>query len=343
MKAVGFKKYGGVEVIEQLDVGTPQLGENDVLIHTSYTSINRLDILVRSGYHGLKLPMPHIPGSDVVGRIEAIGSSVQGFSEGELVVANTVFGCGRCAKCAAGDEVSCREWKVHGMHTDGSYAQLVRVPASTLVRPPKELSEEDLACIPISLSISWRSIVTLGKGKEGQTIVIRGASGNVGIFATMIAKALGMRVIAISRNEEKRARLKQLGADAFVDSSLGKEETAKQIMDLTEGTGADLTIDPFGATLGESILFTGHGGKVAVFGTVRGTESTVSIPGTYLKNITVFGTHNENKAQFEEALRFIAQKKIKPIIATRLPLERAAEGQDMLEKSEPFGKILLKT
>ncbi len=136
------------EVLEVMELPEPELRPNDVLLRPSFTSINRLDVLVREGVHEIKFPMPHIPGADIVGKVERVGPNVKEFAEGEVVVANTVYGCGSCVHCKSGREVFCNSWKCIGLQVNGSYGELVRVPASALIRPPKFYSWEELGTMP---------------------------------------------------------------------------------------------------------------------------------------------------------------------------------------------------
>lgn len=341
MRAVGINKYGGLEVLEKLEIPDPKPGKGEVVVRQSHTSVNRLDILVREGYHGLQLPMPHIPGADVSGHIESVGEGVEGFSVEDNVIANTVFGCGKCVRCLAGEENLCPEWKTIGMHIDGSYAELVKLPASVLLSPPIGFSTVEMATLPLSLSASWRAISVLGNAKQGETIVIRGASGNVGIFSVQIAKKLGLNVIALSRGETKKEQLTKLGADHVLDSSKNPQDLTKEIFEITQNKGADIVVETSGGTLGNSIGFTAHGGKVVVFGTIAGIESNVKIPPLYLRSVEVRGTHNATKKEFSEALAFAGRTGIKPIIAKQMPLEEAAAAQASLLSAENFGKIVL--
>lgn len=340
MHAVAFNKHGGPDVLEVMEVPAPEPGPNDVIVRPSFTSINRLDILVREGIHGLTLPMPHIPGADIVGKIERVGSEVKGFSEGEVVVANTAYGCGKCVQCGSGREVFCSEWKCLGLQVNGSYGELVAIPASTLIRPPKLYSWEELGTMPLDLSVAWRAIRTLAQAQGGDSILVRGASGNAGLFSIFIAKALGLNVIAETRAEDKVSELKKAGAHHVIVSET-KEKTQIEVKDLTGGKGVDVIVETMGSRLDDSIALASHAGRIAVFGTIAGAESNVKIHPLYLKSVSIFGLHNANRTELEEALNFAAKNNIHPIITKKLSLDQAADGQRLLEAGKVFGKISL--
>ena len=342
MRAAGFYKHGGPEVLETIEVEDPMPGENDVIVRVPCTSVNPLDLLVRKGVHGLKLEMPHIPGCDVSGKVEEVGKNVRGLEVGDPVIASTVFGCGTCKACLSNDEVSCRDWKTIGLQTNGAYGELVKIPAANALRRPTNYSDEELACLPISLSISWRALHVLAKAKEGETVLIRAASGNAGLFCVALAHAMGLKVIALTRGSEKRDLLRKRGADHVLDYNSGEENTIKEVLELTNGEGADIVIESMGATLGSSPLLTKVSGRIVLFGTVAGANANVNVMPFYLKNITVFGTRNANRQEFGEALAFISEHNIRPLIAKRMGIEEAAEAHRLLESYSLFGKIVLK-
>ncbi len=342
MRGVGFYKYGGPEVLEEVEMPDPKPDPEEVVVRVISTSMNRIDTLVRLGYHGLKLDMPHLPGTDLVGEVESVGSKVKGISQGELVTANTIFGCGKCRECIMKDEPLCSQWKMIGLQTNCTYGELIKIPASVVYKPPRGMAIDDIAAMPLSLSLSWKAIRSIGKGRNGDVVVIRGISGNVGIFSTMIAKALKMKVIGLSRQDSnKQKKLRNIGADLIIDSSLPAQKIKKEVFDFTDGIGADLVIESAGGTLGDSIDLARHGGKILLFGTISGTESTINVPPFYLRSVSVIGMHNANYQEFTEAFQFARKNKIRPIIAKTMAIKNAKEAHIMLHESKTFGKIIL--
>ncbi len=342
VRAVGFRRYGGPEVLESMSLPRPRPMEGNAIVRLLCTSVNRIDTLVRNGGRNLPLAMPHVPGCDVVGIVEEIRGRSDGVSVGDLVVANTLYGCGGCASCRNGDEVSCSRWKMVGVDINGSYEEFVRVPTSTLVRPPGLFSAEELAAMPISLSIAWRALRVVGKAKRGETVVIRGASGSSGIFGLLLAKAMGLRTIAVSRDAIKMKKLREMGADIVIGGGETEAGIADTILGATDGEGADIVIEPFGATLAQSIRLARHGGRIVVYGALAGAAANIDIKQLYLKNISVAGTHNSSRGELKEAMGFLAEMRIRPVIAKVMGLEEAARAHSLLEGGRCFGKILLR-
>ena len=298
-------------------------------------------MLVREGYHGLPLAMPHVPGIDVVGKVESTGTAVEGLNPGERVMANTTYGCGNCKDCFANNEVLCSQWKIIGLNVWGSYGELVKVPASVIMKPPEGYRATELAAMPISLSVSWRALRTVADAQEGETVAIRGASGNTGLFAIMLAKAMKLNVIALSRAGDKLDDLKKVGANYVVDSTKLPEDVKREVLALTGGKGAEIVLEPFGAPLNDSLGLAGQGGRIVSYGALTGAESQVSVKTLYLKSLKVFGIHNANKKEFVDAFAFAAGHNIRPIIAKTLKIEDAKEAHRLLQEAKIFGKILL--
>lgn len=342
MKAIGFYKHGGPEVLQNIEVDKPKPGPGEVEIKMEATSVNRFDILVRVGYHGLNLSMPHIPGADVVGKVSAIGENVTEVSVGEAVVANTLYGCGKCAQCQSGNEICCNNWKIMGLQQWGSYGEFVNVPAQAVVKAPNQIASEELATMPISMGVAWRAMHTVADAQQGETAVIRGASGNVGIFALMIAKKLGLKVIALTRGEKRQKELKALGADLVLDTLSGNDKLIMAVQSFTDGNGADIVLDSFGSTINESVEMLRQGGIVVSYGVLTGLKSELNAKSFYLKSASIKGFHNTNKKDFIEALDFALKNNIHPKISKVMSIRDAREAQELLDSNALFGKIVLK-
>jgi Zn-dependent alcohol dehydrogenases len=337
MIAVGFKSFGGPDVLEELEIEEPKPEDGYAIVRISHTSVNRLDTLVRKGYSP-GIALPHIPGSDVYGIIDRIDGGKNVFAEGDKVIVHPLISCGICAECVSGKEDICRKWGAIGREKNGSYAELVKIKVDQLFRPPAHLSGMELACLPLSLTAAWRGLV-LSEPAPEKTVVIRGASGNVGIIALMLSKALGMRTIAITRNSIKATELVRIGADSVIDSS--EPEYLQRLDDEVGAGGADSVLDCTGE-INESIKIVKIGGKVISYGVLKNQKSEIDISNLYLKSVHVIGTRLSTRKEFGDAIRFVGENRICPIIGRELSITDAAEAHMLLEGSKVFGKILLK-
>lgn len=342
MKVMGFSQHGNYEVIKEFTIDDPKVSDFDVLIKIEMTSINTLDIMTRNGIPGFNFNLPHVPGSDVIGKIEAVGKNVKDFSIGDKVIVNTVYGCGKCYQCKSGYEAQCPLWQCLGLHVNGSYSELISVPYSSVSKVPTGFSDEELSAMPLHVPLAWRNIKKLAKAREGESILIRGASGNVGIFAILFSLALKLNVIALSGSPEKESKLKKLGKITVLSSNKSATELNKEISDITNGKGVDIILESFGSTLGNSVDLAAYNARIVSFGVLTGAESSLNVRKLYLKNISIFGTHNASKQEFDEALEFVSKNNIHPIINSSYNITEASKAQSVFEKHEIFGKIILK-
>lgn len=339
MKAVGFDKFGSPEVLKVIEFQDPVPEEDEIVIRLYNTSLNRLDTLVRSGKARGSFDLPHIPGQDVVGVIEKVGNKVKGFSEGEFVVANSLWGCGNCFYCLSGNETMCPEWKGISLHSKGTYAELTKVKYTRLIRPPKNLSSIDLAAMILTYTAAWRALVTLGELSSDSTVLVWGASGGVGSFAVKIAKSFGAKVIASYGSDFKKDVITKLNPDLIVNHN--SENAAKEILDFTDGKGVDIVLEVFsGPNLNRSIQVAKPGGKVIVLGVLQGTKSEIDIMQFYRRDIRIIGTHHANNWEIKKALEYAAKNNLKPMIMDIVDLKSAAYYHKLMEEGKVYGKVV---
>ncbi len=342
MRAVFIKKHGGPEVLELGEFEDPIINNNEALIRIMYTSVNRIDLLVRNGYPGIPVKLPHILGTDVVGYIEKVNDNTNNFSPGDLVIAHPVIGCGYCEMCSRGLENMCTNWKMIGFQINGSYAEYIKVPTRSLIKLNKSgINVKELGAVPLALLVSWRSLITLGKITRDHTVFIWGGSSGVGTFSVQIAKSFGARVITVSSKEWKIKKLKSM-ADLVLNYN--SSNLIEEVKEFTEGNGVDLVIDPIGSSLTRSLdlEIVKTGGKIIVFGVKDSDSVPINWRKIYLKHIKIVGMHTGNKWELMRALKFVESGLIKPIIHEVIDLEKTAEAHKLLESGEVFGKIVIK-
>jgi alcohol dehydrogenase len=182
LKAYLLRSYGdpGVLRIENMDPPKPWRGE--VVVRILETSVNRADILIRSGHPEYRVRLPHILGGDVYGVVEALDEGVEDFEVGDRVLANFIYGCGSCSYCSIGLENLCRSRYIIGHNRWGSYAEYISLPARALIRADGLPESIGLGSLPLALVTAWRSLVTLSRIRPGSRVFIWGASGGVGTY-----------------------------------------------------------------------------------------------------------------------------------------------------------------
>ena len=174
MRAVAIYEHGGIEKLTLTDLPKPTAGADEVVIRVHAVALNRLDIFVREGLPGLKLPLPHVLGSDVAGVIDEVGASVRELTPGQRVTINPGISCGRCEFCAAGFGSQCTSYAMVGENRDGAYAELVAVPAHIVLPIPDSISFEEAAAAPLVFLTAWSMMVTKGNIRPGEDVLILG-------------------------------------------------------------------------------------------------------------------------------------------------------------------------
>jgi acryloyl-coenzyme A reductase len=336
LKAVRLEKGGKPELRE---VEVPRELRNDqVLIRLQMTGICYRDLLTVDGFFP-NTKYPITLGHEITGTIEKVGNEVKGFKVGERVVSLIYEPCGECESCISGKENLCRKKKTFGEDVDGSYAEYIAVSERALVKVPPEVSAEGAAisaCVTGMLLHAFRRASL----SSGETVLITGAGGGVGIHAVQIAKAIGCRVIASTTSSWKSPRIRESGADEVIE---GAPSPSTEVKKLTGGKGVDVVLESVGTpTLSESLRSLAWGGRMVVVGNVDPRPTDMSLGLIILRENSILGSVSSTRKEVEEALRMTAEGKIRPVIHTILNLEQAERGHEMMRKRESLGRVLLK-
>jgi len=323
MKAAVIEKQGGVENIAYRDWPDPEPGPRDVVVRVRACGLNYLDIFVRRGMPGLPVPMPFISGGDVAGVIEAVGSEVDRWRPGDRIVLNP-----QSEEGMLGEELL------------GGMAELVRSPASNVIPLPDELSFEVGAAVPINYGTSNRMLLTHARLEAGETVLILGASGGVGIAALQIAKNLGATVIAATSSAAKAARLLELGADHVIDYSV--EDFSRATWALTGKTGVDVVVNFTGGdTWVPSLRCLRPQGRLVTCGATAGHDPQTDLRFIWVRELRILGSNSYSQEDIASAVRDVAAGRLQPVITEVMPLARLAEAETLMERRDFFGKIVL--
>ena len=215
MKAVRIHEFGGPEVLRYEDVPDPKPRKDQVLVRVRACALNHLDIWVRKGLPGVSLP--HTLGSDIAGEIVEVGEYVSGFKPGQRVLLAPMHFCNHCAKCVAGLQNQCPEFTVLGNRVDGGNCELIAVPTVNVIPIPDSLDFNQAASVPLVFVTAWRMLVGLAGVRQGQTVLVLGASSGVGTAAIQIAKLFNTIVITTAGDDRKLAKGRELGADHLIN------------------------------------------------------------------------------------------------------------------------------
>jgi zinc-binding alcohol dehydrogenase/oxidoreductase len=334
MKAMVLHEIGGPDKLSYEDAPDPEPGSGETVVKLHAAALNRRDVFVTRGqYPGAKPEaLPVILGSDGAGEIVARGEGASGPDEGTEVVINPALYWGDDPQKPG------REYRILGLPDDGTFAQLVKVPAENVFPKPSHLSHEEAAAIPLGALTAYRALVTRGGVQQGETVVVPGIGSGVATFVVQMAAALGARVFVTSGSDEKIEKAEELGAEGGVNYN--SEDWSKELKSLTGGV--DLSVDHVGGDAFDALVSLARpGSRIVTFGATAGPKVTVVMPRIFLKHLTIFGTAMGTNEEFGAMLDLFAEHGLRPTINETFPLQETAAAMGYMEEGAGIGKIVL--
>ena len=324
MKAVLCKAYGPPESLVVEEVPSPAPGPGEAVVAVRAAAVNFPDVLIIQNKYQVKPPLPFSPGSELAGVVKAVGDGVNAVAAGDAVFAITGY---------------------------GAFAEEVKVDARRLLRIPGGMGFVTAAAFGLTYATSDHALRDRGSLESGETLLVLGASGGVGLAAIEIGKALGARVIACASNDEKLASCRDHGADATINYAT--EDLRERIKTLTDGKGPDVIYDPVGGPYTEPALRSlAWRGRLLVVGFAAGEIPRIPLNLPLLKGCAIVGVYwgdfsRREPERFAESIqqlgRWHAEGKLKPHVSQILPLERAADALHAMAQRKVIGKIVLTT
>jgi NADPH:quinone reductase-like Zn-dependent oxidoreductase len=338
VKAAYFDAHGGLDVLKVGEVPAPAMGPADVRIMVKAAALNHLDLFVRDGWPGLKLPMPHVGGTDVAGIVAAIGEQVQGVKVGDEVLVNPGlnFEAGPDGEQRIPSDVS-----IVGETRWGGLAQECVVPATHVLPKPKRMSWEEAAALPLASITAMQMVKRKARVKPGDKVLVVGGGGGVAVMALQIAKAHGAWVCATTGGAAKAQLVRDLGADHVIDYK-ASPDWAKEAYLATGKKGFDAILDSSGsATFGKSVRLLGLGGRLVTCGATTGPIAEVDIRNVFWRQLSILGSTMGIPQDLKDAIAMWEAGKLKVHIDSVLPLEKVRDAQARLQEAGQFGKIVL--
>jgi len=324
MRAVLCKAYGPPESLVVEDVADPAPGPGEVVLSVAASSVNFPDVLIIENKYQVKPPLPFSPGCEAAGVVSQIGSGVDRVTPGDRVMAITGY---------------------------GAFAENVVVSANRLVTTPPGMGDEIAGAFLFTYTTSDHAVRDRGELKAGETLLVLGAAGGVGLAAVEIGKAVGATVIACASSDEKLAVCREHGADATINYSA--EDLRERIKQLTSDRGVDVVLDPVGGRYSEPALRSiTWRGRMVVVGFAAGEIPRIPLNLALLKGSSIVGSTlggwiQREPQRFAESTRQLLQwyeeGRLKPRIDRTFPLERAAEAIAYMAGRRVKGKIAVAT
>lgn len=338
MKAIRIHEFGGPEVLRYEDVPDPQLRKDQVLVRVKACAMNHLDLWVRKGLPGVKLP--HILGSDIAGEVAEVGEYVKDFKPGQRVLLAPMHFCNCCAKCTAGLQNQCREFTVLGNAVDGGNCELIAVPAVNVIPIPDSLDFNQAASVPLVFLTAWHMLVGRAGVRPGQSVLVLGANSGVGIAGIQLAKLFQCTVIATAGDDHKIAKARELGADYVINHY--QQKISEEVRKITNKEGVDIVLEHVGpATFDESMRSLKPGGVLVTCGATTGPSVGFDLRFLFSRQLSILGSYMGTMGELHEVLKHVFSGKLKPVVDRTFPLREARAAHEHMEKSAMFGKIVL--
>ncbi|MBX5465129.1 MAG: zinc-binding dehydrogenase [Clostridia bacterium] len=341
MLAAVAPEPGGPEVLRLEEIPLPAAEPGHVLIRVRTVTVNRgLDLEARQFGRVWGVAFPHVGGVDAAGEVVAVAPGVAGWEPGERVAVLPWLTCGRCPACRRGNPPACERFAIWGVHTDGADAEYASVPASLLIRLPDGVDFAEASAAMVSYSVAWHLVVTLGRVRPTETVLVLAAGSGIGVAAMQIARLHGARVLAAAGARWKLERAMELGAEAGIPyRELPFDEEARR---LTGGHGVDLVVENLGAETWErSVRSLATGGRLVTAGVTTGAEVQLNVRYAYRNHLTFYCAEASLREEAEAVLDLIARGQLRPVVHRRYPLARIAEAQQELLGREVFGKLVI--
>ncbi len=340
MQAVHVPVHGDPSVLKIVDLPRPSPAAGEVLVKVAAISVNHLDLWVRRGMPGVKLPLPMIPGCDGTGEIVELGAGVRGLAVGQKVLLEPGFSSGKSAHDLAGNDHLSDDYQIRGEHFDGLAREYVALEARFVMPLPAGCDLVRSAAIPLVFVTAWGLLVTRAKLQQGETVLVLGGASGVGSAATQIAREIGARVIASVGSEKKVELARSLGAHEVVRHD--QPDWPQAVRKLLGGRGADVVVEHVGpATWAGSMRALARNGRLVTCGGTSGPTVEVQLPHLFIKNQSLLGSTMGPKSAFPAIFARVASGVYKPVIDRILPLSKVREAHELLESRAVLGKIVL--
>lgn len=333
MRAAVFDKPG-IENLKVMDnVEKPKLANPDnVLIKVKVAGLNPIDNVVVSGSIPTVRPIPHIPGAEVSGIVDEIGSEVSGLKKGDRVVIHNKVFDGKCDMCLSGLDMICRNGGLISVITNGGFAEYIVVPQRNVFKIPDDMDWDLAASLPVTVLTPFHALNEACM-KINEFLLVFGATGNTGMIATQLGKRMGARVIAVSKEEWVR----DFGADYIIRDY---DRIVEQVREITSGKMADVVLNSLGVkTWDSSFESTGINGRLVSFGGLTGADVKLNIQSLYSRQIKLIGSTGGTRKELRDLIDNHDKLKLKKW--KRFDLDNVQEALHALFSKERSGRIFL--
>lgn len=340
MRAVVLREHGGPEVLRFEDRAVPEPGPREVRVRVRAVGLNHLDVWVRRGVPGHTFPLPIVPGCDVSGTVDALGTGATGCEPGDDVVVGPGVSCGRCDACRSGNDPVCRGYGILGESRDGGCAEFVVVPDVNVFARPAGLDWAQAAAVPLTFLTAWHMLLARAAVKPGEQILVHAAGSGVSVAAIQIARLFGARVLATAGTDAKCERAVALGAERAVNYR--SEDFVAAVRAWTDKRGVAIVVDHVGAaTFEASLRCLAKGGRYVTCGATSGFELKTDFRPVFFKSLSILGSTMGSAHELSTILALVGAGRLAPVVDSVLPLGAIHEAHRRIEERSVFGRLVL--
>jgi acryloyl-coenzyme A reductase len=339
MRAVVLTKFGGPDSLQLGDVERPVPAADQMLIKVAACGVCGHDVLSRGGHFPLT-KVPAVIGHEIAGTVVELGSLVGRFKLGDRVAVMQRIPCGVCALCRSGRENNCMAGTgFYGEHISGGYGEFVLASPRNTALVPQDIPLDIAAILCCAIGTGFHAL-RMARLRLGESVVITGASGGVGIHTVKLARLMGLRSFAISTSAEKSAKLSAAGADEVIVSP--ELDFHRAVRDKTAGEGADAVIEIVGErSFNSSIRSLRAGGRLVLVGNLTPGNVPLNPAMAVLKELQLIGSGHATLADLQAVIALVQRGKILPEVAARLPVSEAAQAHRLMDNRATSGRVIL--
>ena len=340
MRALVLENPGGPTALALAEVPDPVPGPGKALVRVAACGFCHHDLLVMKGVLRRGVQPGVILGHEISGTVLEVGAGVTAVSPGDRVVTLLADACGRCDRCLQGLEHRCRNGRGIGHGLDGGFAEYVAVSEFSLVPLPPGLDLATAALYACPMGVALQGLQTSGQVQLGETVVVTGAGGGLGVHAVQLAAGLGARVLAVTSSPDKASQLAGLGAAEVVE--VGELDFSEIVLALTGEEGADVIIDTVGSALFPSTWRSlAQYGRWVMLGEVTGGAVNLDPAEMIFRDARILGSSGVSRALVRQVADLASQGLVKPVVERTLPLEQVDIAFELLSSRSVLGRVLL--
>lgn len=337
MKAAVLDAPGTADAFAIRDVPVPVVGDDDLLVEVAACGVSFRDVVERNGTYRRDVRYPLIMGLEISGVVRAHGRAVTAFEIGERVCSKAFSSCGRCRLCRSGRETTCSLRQP----VRGGYGQFTALPQDAWVRTPAHMPFTTSCSLGPACGVALNAVRDVAQVKLGETVLVTGATGGVGLPSVQISRLAGARVIAVTRGPSKAQALYEAGAHHVVVPD-AQGAFSRQVRQLTGGDGVDVVVDNVGsAVFHEAFDSLAVHGRYALVGQLTGEETRINLARIFFKRAQILGVGSVSSRQLADAIALADAGSLVPRIAAVLPLEEIAAAHRMVEEAAAVGRIVI--